>query len=200
MTRSSRFDHDALAPARASSVLLCLCAAALLTLGGLSKAWLANGGARSSLSYGLLTYIECRDDACWRSSNQLAPAALRDRHPPETVSPVFAIAGWITTGASALAIVALSACALLGAFRRRLALPIAPATLALLGLLVALLAGCAFLAFKPGGLGRVGVDRGFILFAVGVVLGMVAAQRISAVIRPLDPDLAEHDLMSLDRL
>lgn len=194
------FDRDGPRPSRGFSVVLCLGAAALLAVAGLSKRWLGNGNERASLHYGLLKFVECDGGVCSTSPNYVVLVALRERHPPETISPAFPLAGWATMGGSALAIVGLVTCGVLGALRRRVALPIAPPSLALIGLMVALIAGSVFIATKPGGLGRVGVDWGFIGFAVGVVCGIVAAQRVARLIRPLDPDLGEHDMMSLDRL
>jgi hypothetical protein len=175
--------------ARLTAVALCLVAATLLTAACLSKRWLANGSGPDSIAYGLIRHTECIDGACATRGNDLAPEALRKRHPPEELSPAFPVAGWVALGASALAIVALATCGLLGLFRRRLALPIAPSSLALFGLLVAMVGGAVFIATKPGGLGRVGVDWGFVVFSAAIVIGMVAAQRISKEIRPIDHEL-----------
>jgi hypothetical protein len=183
--------------ARLSSVALCLVAATLLTAACMSKRWLANGSGGDSISYGLIRFTECIGGACQTHPATTPPDALTRRLPREQLSPVFPIAGWTALGASALAIVALAACALIGLFRQRLALPIAPSSLALLGLLVAMVGGSLFIATKPGGLGRVGVDWGFIVFSVAVVIGIVAAQRISKEIRPIDPDLEALDQISI---
>ena len=77
-------------------------------------------------------------------------------------------------------------CALLALGRSRLQLPISPASLALLGLLVAIVAGSVFIATKPGMRNRVGVDWSFVVFGVAVVTGIAAAQRISAELRQDD--------------
>jgi hypothetical protein len=183
---------------RLTSVVLCVVATTLLTAACMSKRWLANGNAHESVSYGLIRFTECTEGQCATHPNQRQSEFMRNRYPRPSVA--FAPAGWITLGASALAIVSLATCGLLGLLKQRLELPVAPASLALIGLTVALLAGCVFIATKPGGLGSVGVDWGFVVFSAAVVTGIVAAQRISKDIRPLDPDLGEHDMMTLDRM
>jgi hypothetical protein len=170
-------------------------AATLLTAACLSKRWLANGSGPDSISYGLIRFTECIDGACQTHPSNVEPNALTRRVPREELSPTFPLAGWTTLGASALAIAALVTCALIGLFRRRLALPIAPSSLALLGLLVAMVAGSLFIATKPGGLGRVGVDWSFVVFSAAVVIGIIAAQRIAKEIRPIDPELEALEQM-----
>lgn len=194
MSTDDHFDADGnpsagSANARLTSVALCLVAAMLLTAACMSKRWLANGGGPDSIAYGLIRYTECIDGKCATRGSDVAPEALRKRHPPEQLHPAFPVAGWVTLGASALAIVALAVCGLVGLFRKRLALPIAPSSLALFGLLIAMVGGAVFIGTKPGGLGRVGVDWGFVVFSGAIVIGMVAAQRIAKEIRPIDPDL-----------
>lgn len=182
-------DHDVRSNSRLISVALCLVAATLLTAACMSKRWLANGSGADSLSYGLIRFTECIEGKCQTHPSDVEPVALTKRLPREHLSPAFPIAGWVTLGASALAIVALATCALLGLLGRRLALPIAPSSLALLGLLVAMVAGALFIANKPGGLGRVGVDWSFVVFSGAVIIGIVATQRIAKEIRPIDPEL-----------
>jgi hypothetical protein len=188
-------NHDLdgdLAPSTSSrlvAVTLCLVAATLLAAACLSKRWLANGRGPDSLSYGILRHTECAEGTCVTRPNDQAPDALSKRSPPEQIEAIFPLAGWTTLGASALAIVGLFVCAVLGLLRRRLALPIAPSSLALLGLLVAMIGGALFIATKPGGLGRVGVDWGFVVFSGAIIIGLAAAQRIAKEIRPVDPEL-----------
>ncbi len=181
--------------ARLVAVALCLVAATLLAAACLSKRWLGNGSGADSLSYGIIRHTECIAGACATRGNDQAPDALRLRHPPEQIDRVFPLAGWTTLGASALAIAGLVVCALLGLLNRRLALPIAPSSLALLGLLVAMIGGAVFIATKPGALGRVGVDWGFVVFSVAIVIGLAAAQRIAKQIRPVDPEMELLDQM-----
>ncbi len=200
MTLSPDLDGSSLASEpRLSSVALCLVAATLLAAAGLSQRWLANSGDTTSIHYGIIRYTECVDARCLTHSNDVTPEALSKRHPPEELNPAFAIAGWITAGASALAIAGLVVCAGLGLFRKRVALPIAPSSLALFGLLFAMIGGALFIATKPGGQGRVGVDWSFIVFSGAIVIGMIAAQRIAKEIRPVDPDLEAIEQMMAGR-
>ncbi|HRC58366.1 MAG: hypothetical protein IPI49_28155 [Myxococcales bacterium] len=172
-------------PLPVTSIVLCLVAATLLAAVCMSKRWLANGNDQVTVSYGLIRNTECREGRCLTRPNSELPVLLQT-HPPEAISPAFVPAGMATLGASALAIVCLVICALLALGRSRLQLPISPASLALLGLLVAIVAGSVFIATKPGMRNRVGVDWSFVVFGVAVVTGIAAAQRISAELRQDD--------------
>ena len=77
-------------------------------------------------------------------------------------------------------------------------LPISPATVAILGIMFGMIAGCVFVATKPGGTGGVGVGWSFWAFGIGCVAGIVAAQLLAKQIRPPDPDLL-HDAMNPDQ-
>jgi len=80
---------------------------------------------------------------------------------------------------------------------KRVRLPIMPTTTALLGVAVALVVGCLFVALKPGPPGYVGVGLGFFAFGGGVVLGLWSALALNKLMRPHDPDLLE-DAMKAD--
>jgi hypothetical protein len=66
--------------------------------------------------------------------------------------------------------------------------PIAPTTIALLGVMIGLITGCVFIATKPGPTGMVGVGLSFWIFGVGCVMGIAAAQMMAKVNRPPDPE------------
>ncbi len=96
-------------------------------------------------------------------------------------SKVFPIAGWITVGASAIAVIALILAAVQAWGAGVQTRPISPTTVALLALMVAMIAGCVFLAtnpFRAKGLSQVGVSWPFFVFGVGVVIGITAAQKL----------------------
>ena len=80
---------------------------------------------------------------------------------------------------------------------KRVRLPVMPTTTALLGVLIALITGCLFVATKPGPPGYVGVGIGFFVFGGGVVLGLWSALALNKLMRPHDPDLLE-DAMKPD--
>jgi hypothetical protein len=70
-------------------------------------------------------------------------------------------------------------------------LPIAPSSLALLSIMAGLIAGCVFVATKPGPPGYVGVGISFWLFGAGAMLAVPGAILLAKVNRPPDPDLLE---------
>ncbi|HWU90491.1 MAG TPA: hypothetical protein VN253_24670 [Kofleriaceae bacterium] len=104
-------------------------------------------------------------------------------------SSAFAPTGWLAFGSCLLSALALMVTAGLALARKRKELPVSPASLALLGLLAAMAAGCVFIATKPGPAGMLGVDLGFWSFGAGTVIGMLGAQMLAKEIRPADPDL-----------
>jgi hypothetical protein len=124
--------------------------------------------------------------------------AIAQSQDPAHASGVFVPTGWITFVGNLVAAAALLAAAAIAAARKRPALPISPASVALLALMVSLIVGCVFLATKPGGVTGVGVAWAFWVFAVGVVVGIAAAQLLAKLIRPPDPDLMA-DAMEADQ-
>ncbi len=112
-------------------------------------------------------------------------------------SSAFSLLGWITFFCLALAVPSLLiSCAIVLA-GKRVRLPVMPTTTALLGVGIALLTGCVFVATKPGPPGYVGVGVGFFVFGGGVVLGLWSALSLNKLMRPHDPDLLE-DAMNPD--
>jgi hypothetical protein len=77
---------------------------------------------------------------------------------------------------------------------KRVRLPVMPTTTGLLCVLISLLAGCLFVAFKPGPPGYVGVGTGFFVFGAGVVFGLYATLKLNKLMRPHDPDLLEDSM------
>lgn len=110
----------------------------------------------------------------------------------------FSTFGWIAFVACLIAALSLLVAALLVAANKRIAWPIMPTTTALLGLLVALITGCVFVALKPGPPGMVGVNLGFFLFGGGVVLGIAASLMLNKLLRPLDEDLLADSMTAED--
>jgi hypothetical protein len=106
-------------------------------------------------------------------------------------SAAFPIFGWIALVSCIVAAASLAIVVALSLTHRRVMWPIMPTTTALLGLMIGVIAGCVFVAIKPGAAGFVGVSYGFWLFGAGCVLGLAAAILLNKVIRPLDPDLLD---------
>ncbi len=118
------------------------------------------------------------------------------KHIYET-SGAFAILGWITFVCIAIAVPSLLIAVGLVLAGKRVRLPIMPTTTALLGVGVALITGCVFVATKPGPPGYVGVGIGFFIFGGGVVLGLWSSLSLNKLMRPHDHDLLE-DAMNPD--
>jgi len=106
-------------------------------------------------------------------------------------SGAFSLLGWITFVCLAIAVPSLLISCVLVLAGKRLRLPIMPTTTALLGVAIAMLTGCVFVATKPGPPGYVGVGLGFFVFGAGVVLGLWSALALNKLMRPHDHDLLE---------
>jgi hypothetical protein len=114
-----------------------------------------------------------------------------------TSSGTWTMFGSITWIAVLLAAISLLAAVGIVVAKRRVRLPVMPTTTALLGVLIALITGCLFVATKPGPPGYVGVGLGFFVFGAGVVLGLWSSLALNKLMRPHDPDLLE-DAMKAD--
>jgi len=176
--------------------VLVLVAIAGLAFALVSKRWLANTSIRGEMGFGLLSFSACVEgmgsysDAELRSRKRLEPKCI-DRSNASIVdeikanngeaSAAFPIFGYITIGAIGLTLLGLLASLPLAFSKKDKAavllhkFPMAPTTLALLAMTVALITGCVFVATKPGGVGTVGVGWGFWAFAVAVITGMLGA-------------------------
>ncbi len=106
----------------------------------------------------------------------------------------FGLITWIAILIATVSLLAAVGIVLAG---KRMRLPVMPTTSALLGVLIALVTGCLFVATKPGPAGYVGVGIGFFAFGGGVVLGLWSALALNKLMRPHDPDLLE-DAMKAD--
>jgi len=104
-------------------------------------------------------------------------------------SGAFALCGWLALVGCGLAALSLAIAVMLVALRQRRMLPIMPTTTALLGIMLAIITGCVFVATKPGGSGFVGVSFGFWGFAVGIILGIASTLMLNGLLRPEDDDL-----------
>ncbi len=170
---------------------LALAAAALLLFAAFSRHWLSRP-MLNDIGFGPRGCANCDVfGGGGHMSNGAFVSALRETEPSaaETTSGAFAPMGWATFGLCIAASLGLIAAAALAFMRKRLELPIAPTTVALLAIMISLITGCVFVATKPGGPGFVGVAIGFWCFGVGSVLGIAAAQMLAKTLRPVDPDL-----------
>lgn len=189
---------------RVLAIALGFVAAAALVVASFSQGWLANDGSDGSITIGLRSTTECgsigltlaEPDQCRTKSNG-DYADGWDDHTGRFYSSAFAPMGTVTLVACLFAALGLFGAAALGLAKTKPNLPISPSTIALLGVMVALITGCVFVATKPGTPGFVGSGLMFWLFGAGCVVGIPASIMLAKINRPRDPDLM-HDAMDPD--
>ncbi len=159
-------------PNRPLGIALGLAAAVCLGYALLAQQWLANDSSEVHVGLGLLGGHS--DERTIEMSN---------------FSGVFPVMGKITFVACLIAAIGLLAAAVLAIGKKRPELPVMPTTLAMLGLIVALITGCIFVSTKPGFAGMLGVGNTFFVFGAGAVLGIAGALMLGKINRPVDPDL-----------
>ncbi len=197
---------------RALAILLAVLAAAALIVAAFGPRWLA--GASNRDGFGLRTVAVCTDDCKTMTNFKLVDLINQQREEMaalnKTVAPQaqlaldrkpwggFPVVGLITLIACLLAAAGLLGGAVLAAGRKRPELPIMPTTVAVLGLLLAIVNGCIFVATKPIGrlLDSMGVGWTFFVFGVGVVTGLMAVFPLNRQIRPIDDELGEASATS----
>ena len=187
---------------RPLATALCAVAAACLIYAGFTHQWLVNASRYTEVGFGLRTNYQCsvsygfggETDAsaqtCVDQTNAelVAQARARGAEAARLTSGAFAPLGWVTFILALLAGFGLAAAAVLGFLQKAPALPIAPTTIALLGIMVGLITGCVFVATKPGPAGLFGVGMSFWIFGVGCVMGIAGAQMMAKLNRPLEPE------------
>ncbi len=177
---------------------LALVAVAALVAACFSHRWLTNKYL-GDVGFSPLSFETCYGDECQTLSNFEVVDKANETYFEEThVSKAFPVSGIVAFGALLLACVGLLGAAGFAFAKKHSTLPISPATVALLGIMFGMIAGCVFVATKPGGTGGVGVGWAFWAFGIGCVAGIVAAQLLAKQIRPPDPDLL-HDAMNPDQ-
>lgn len=178
---------------RMLAVALAALGAALLVFAAFSRSWVAR--PMPDIGFGPMGCHNCGSFIGGQSddmSNGAFIAMVRETAPAEaekTTSSAFAPMGWATFGLCLVSALGLLGAAALGYMKKRPTLPIAPTSVALLGLMASLITACVFVATKPGGNGFVGVSMGFWAYGIGAVLGIAGAQMLAKLIRPEDPDL-----------
>ena len=99
----------------------------------------------------------------------------------------YVVAGMLTFSCLIIASFALAGAIVLEIRGERM--PIAPTTVSLLALMVALVSGCVFVARKPGP--YVGVGYDFYIFGVGAIAGIAASTLLAKLLASRDDDDAE---------
>jgi hypothetical protein len=120
--------------------------------------------------------------------NKALPAN-QQRAVPKRPWDGFPVVGWITFVASLVAAAGLLVGALLTIARKRPVLPIMPTTIAVLGLMISIIAGCVFVATKPAGNDVLVVGWTFVVYGVAAVVGLASVFPLNRQIRPIDVEL-----------
>jgi hypothetical protein len=179
-------------PNRRLAIGLALAAAVLLVAAAFTRQWLVNAGRGRELGIGLRSVHLCADSgrlartgfsgetACFEESNADFVQMLRDLNPfsKELPSSVFVYAGWVTFVLVLLAAIGLVGAALLAGMKKKTPIPIAPTTVALLAIMLALISACAFVGTKPGDGGTAGIGLSFWAFGIGAMLGIAGSQML----------------------
>jgi hypothetical protein len=178
---------------RMLAVGLAVIAAGMLIFAAFSRNWVSRPGP--NIGFGPMGCTNCAvfagaDGSDMSNAEFISLIRELDPAAAKTASSAFSPMGWATFGLALLAALGLLGAALLGYTRSRKELPIAPSTIALIGLMLSLITACVFVATKPGGPGFVGVSIGFWMYGIGAVMGIASAQMLAKLNRPEDPDLA----------
>src|SRR6202021_3016008 len=134
--------------------VLGLAAAAALIYACMTDQWLVSINAKDG--FGLRHSWACASDICVFTPNSQMVEGMQELDSHAEVSAAFAPSGWVTFGLLGVGSVALIISPLLAIAGSRRNLPVAPTTIALLALVLGLIAGCIFIATKPGAAGWVG--------------------------------------------
>jgi len=170
-----------------------------------STRWLTNYGTDGSIEMGLRSTTECGsvgmllgpapDECRTRSASDYAKEwnVSEGRY----YSAVWAPLGLVTLITSLLGALGLLAGAAVGFLKTKPGLPVSPSSIALIGIMLAMISGCVFVATKPGVPGLAGVGIAFWMFGAGAVVGIAGAIMLAKVNLPADLDLMD-DAMNPD--
>jgi hypothetical protein len=171
--------------------VICIAAAGGLGYAAFSERWLENRKPSLGVAFSLLSskrcVVESTNTTCESKSNSELMAELGMQN-KEDASRAFATAGQATLGLSLFSALALLLCAGWIIGKKRTSGPNGPQHLALTALVLLLIAATVFVKTKPGGSTGVGAGPAFYVFAVACLLGIVAAQLASKLIRPVESD------------
>lgn len=187
------------------AIVLAVLAAAGLVTASMGRRWLTNHDGDEGI--GLRAIEECDPD-CRAIDNfevvdemdrrieriREANTTLPEREQMHLPRPIWG--GWPVTGLMTFIAMLLAAAGLVGGAivavaGKRPELPIMPTTVAVLGLLIGIIAGCVFIAVKPETSEPMAVGWSFMVFGAGAVLGLAAVFPLNRAIRPIDEDLGE---------
>ena len=187
------------------AIALAIVAALGLCFASFSTRWLANYGTEGSIEMGLRSTTECGSVGMLLGP---APGECRTTSSGDYAkewnvsegryySASWAPFGFVTLVASLLGAFGLFAGAGVGFANTKPQLPVSPSSIALISIMISMIAGCVFVAIKPGVPGMAGVGIAFWVFGAGAVVGIGSAIMLAKVNRPADPDLMD-DAMNPD--
>lgn len=158
-------------------------------------------------SLGLRTYERCRGACEARPTAELIDLiearikCAKDKNPtlppPEQIKVPYSPwhggpgLGLATFIAALLAAAGLLVGGVLALAGKRIAMPIMPTTLGVLGIAVSIVTGCIYVATKPDFSDAVIVGWSFIVFGIAAVIGLAAVFPLNRAIRPIDTELGE---------
>jgi hypothetical protein len=158
-----------------------------LLVASFTHGWLVNIGYDRAVSL----WSSCEDGQCTSNFgvySNLKEIAERIGDDGPAVSSLWPVCGLVTILCCIAGGLGLLATAFFGFQNKRVTWPVQPTTVALLGIMLGLITGCVFIATKPGGVGHVGVGWSFWIYGIGSVVGIVGAQMLNKLIKPVDPD------------
>ena len=190
---------------RVLAIALGVIAAAALVVAALTPKWLATP-LSDEAGIGLRGAEVCEKGRCESMSNQalveyIEAEIARIIELNKTLEqrqmlpvPRKPWAGWPLCGTiafigSLLAAAGLLVGAMFGIAGRRIDWPVMPTTVGVLGLIIAMVAGCVFVATKPEGMEELGLGWSFGVFGGGVIFGLAAVFPLNRQIRPIDEEL-----------
>ena len=180
---------------RGIGILLALVAMAALGFSLVSQRWLLSpgGGTGFGLRDSFVCYADGADSSVQRCDIESNLDFVADRAQlddlREHVTAVFPICGWATCALIGVGLLGLLLTTIIAVARKRPQWPIAPTTIALAPVMLAMITGCVFVATKPGETSFVGVAIGFWVFGAGAVAAIIASLLLSRALRPADVDL-----------
>lgn len=190
---------------RALAIVLAVIASGALVTGAVTDKWLA-GTIDDDTAIGLRGARVCLDHDCGAGTNFEVVEAVEayiqhiveyNAHVSEQQMRVvprdpwhgWPVMGWIAFVTSLVTAAGLMVGAAFAIAGRRLDWAVMPTSVAVLGLIGAIITGCVFVATKPDAIDLVGVGWSFLVFGGGVVLGLAAVFPLNRQLRPIDEDL-----------
>lgn len=194
-------------PNKYIAILLAFAAAAGLVVAAFGPRWLTDPD-HSGAGFGLKSFEACIGADCETGSvfklldeidkkierveaenKELPPA--QQMAVPKKPWHGFAVVGMITFVMCLVAAGGLVVGAILALGGKRPEVPVMPTTLAVMGLFLAIVNGCLFVATKPAAIDSMEVGWSFLTFGGAVVLGLAAVFPLNKQIRPIDHELGE---------